>query len=505
MKEDLSSTIEEDVSGKKNDKALAIIKLLCEDGPLLQIKDIARAKEAWIRLQDLYNPKGFTTENLNLKDFFNTTLDDFQSMEEYQVIIALVLNSLGNEYEGFISNITQALRNDSKAYTIKSLFSSLADEARGRKNGHNNSHRLLYIKAKGKSYKRQAFGRYCQHCKLTSHVTSNCYFLFPNKAPKGWKKGNKNNKMNQKDIKVQKNQKNQNRPKDKDALAAVLSSLDPDVLYDSSNMNPHSNPQSNINSNHDSSNSHEYDHLDQDMTENPEIYTMDLDPLLNMNDIPDDQLFDIASDEVCLPLITPNTRAVTNINNSELDQLVTKEHLFDRESKVDFIIDSAATINTIHRMDYFFRYKEINKIISWGKAKSLKAKYQGDILIKYPSGYINIIKDVYYIPELGINLISVDRISEALGITTIFTKDKVSLYKNNQSIIAGYKNNSLYHILFTILYPKEHINACLNNSEPSEFCKWHMRLGHINAIPLGMLLSTMGIAISSHRVSRLEA
>jgi hypothetical protein len=149
IKEDLSSTIEEDIPGKKNDKALAIIKLLCEDGPLLHIKDIARAKEAWIRLQDLYNPKGFTTEYLTLKDFFNTTLDDFQSMEEYlnkvkalvddlkgkdiilpnQVIIAWVLNSLGNEYEGFISNITQALTNDPKAYTIESLFSSLADEA----------------------------------------------------------------------------------------------------------------------------------------------------------------------------------------------------------------------------------------------------------------------------------------------------------------------------------------------------------------------------------------
>jgi hypothetical protein len=184
-----------------------------------------------------------------------------------------------------------------------------------------------------------------------------------------------------------------------------------------------------------------------------------------MNNIPDDQLFGIAGNEVCLPLITPNTRAVTNINNSELDHLVTNNHLLPQEGlKVDFIINSAATINTIHRIDYFFSYKEINKIISWGKAKSLIAKYQDDILIKYPSGYINIIKDVYYIPELGINLISVDRISEALGITTIFTKDKVFLYKNSQSIIAGYKNNSLYHILFTILCPKEYINTCLNNS-----------------------------------------
>jgi hypothetical protein len=65
---------------------------------------------------------------------------------------------------------------------------------------------------------------------------------------------------NQKDIKVQKNQKNQKGLKDKDALAAVLSSLDHDILYES-NMNPNSNPYLNTNSNHDSTNSHNNDHL----------------------------------------------------------------------------------------------------------------------------------------------------------------------------------------------------------------------------------------------------
>ena len=97
-----------------------------------------------------------------------------------------------------------------------------------------------------------------------------------------------------------------------------------------------------------------------------------------------------------------------------------------------------------------------------------------------------------------------DRISKALGITTIFTKDKVSLYKNNQSIIARYKNNSLYYILFTILYPKKYINACLNNLELSKFYKQHIRLGHINTIPLGILLSTIGIAISSYKLEEYK-
>lgn len=160
IKEDLSGPIDESSTGTKNNKALSLLQLLCEDGPLLYIKDIYSAKEAWARLEDLYNPKGFTTEFLTLKEFFNNTLNQFNSMEEYlnkvkalvddlkgkeillpnQVIIAWVLNSLNDDYEGFISNITQSLRKDPKAYTIESLFASLIDEARGREDSRSKPH-----------------------------------------------------------------------------------------------------------------------------------------------------------------------------------------------------------------------------------------------------------------------------------------------------------------------------------------------------------------------------
>ena len=109
-----------------NDKALANIRLLVEDGPLLQIQHINTAKEAWESFKNLYSPKGFTSEFLICREFFNTTLDKHSSIEEYlnkvkqlsdqlkakslelpkQVIIAWVLNNLTEEYEGIVSNIT---------------------------------------------------------------------------------------------------------------------------------------------------------------------------------------------------------------------------------------------------------------------------------------------------------------------------------------------------------------------------------------------------------------
>lgn len=67
--------------------------------------------------------------------------------------------------------------------------------------------------------------------------------------------------------------------------------------------------------------------IKQDITKNPKIYTLqaiDPDLLLNINNIPNNQLFNIAREEVYLPIITPNTRADTNISNNKLDHLVTK-------------------------------------------------------------------------------------------------------------------------------------------------------------------------------------
>lgn len=182
IKEDLYMPIEASSTGVKNNKAISLLKLYCDDGPLLYLKDIESAQEAWLRLEALYNPKGFTTEYLTLKDFFNTILNDFHSMEEYlnkvkslvddlkgkgielpnQVIIAWVLNSLNDDYDGFIQNITQSLRNDPKSYTVETLFSSLIDEARGReaymdKGSHYTNIMMLKHNKHYKSYKNRPF------------------------------------------------------------------------------------------------------------------------------------------------------------------------------------------------------------------------------------------------------------------------------------------------------------------------------------------------------------
>ena len=91
------TALEKDEDASKSKKALATILLLCANGPLMNIKDCKTAKAAWAKLEELYNPRGFTTEFLTLKEFFDTSLENFSSMEEYLHNILLVDDLEGKE------------------------------------------------------------------------------------------------------------------------------------------------------------------------------------------------------------------------------------------------------------------------------------------------------------------------------------------------------------------------------------------------------------------------
>lgn len=490
VREDLLSTIEGNSQEPKNSKGVAIIKLLCEDGPLLYIKDISNATEAWNKLENIYNSKGFTTEFLTLKRFFNTSLDDFDSMEEYlfevkalvddlkskeivlpkQAVMAWVLNSLSPEYEGFISNITQALRHDPNSYSTENLFSSLIDEARGKENNN----KLLFTqkerKGSNKAYKKLGKGNFCQHCKLSSHRTDSCFFLFPDKAPKGWKIK-----------KNQKNQKNQQK-QSKEALITSLSKIDTSDLLGSSDKASQSPPSDNHQVNITSDSSHQVNTIGECGEDHPMPNLDDeIDQMLDNN------LFNDM--EVCLPCYNykyPYKKAVTD---NQLDGLVEKEY-----SDITLILDSAATINTVSDIKYFYSYKKVNKTVNWGKARTLKVKYQGDIYIRYKTGYIYHIKDAYYIPELGINLLSIHKMPDNIA---LFSGNETNLYTSNKEYIAtGYKRNNLFELKASVLYPRNNNNSIYITREENTLYKWHTRLGHIGLIPLKIILDNKGIKIS---------
>lgn len=210
VKGSLSDAIEEGVTpkGEIDQKALANIRLTIEDGPLLQIRYSKTALEAWKLLKNLYSPKGFSSEFLICKELFETTLSKYSSMEEYlnkvkqltdqlkakgielpnQVIIAWVLNNLTSPYEGFVTMVTQSYRTNSSTINLENLFSNLLDESR-RQVSKDQEIALVTGSRRPRTNQTNRIhkNKYCKKCRTTTHSTKDCFYLFPEKAPKGFK------------------------------------------------------------------------------------------------------------------------------------------------------------------------------------------------------------------------------------------------------------------------------------------------------------------------------
>jgi hypothetical protein len=480
-----------------NDKALANIKLLVEDGPLLQIQHITSAKEAWESLKNLYSPKGFTSEFLICREFFNTTLDKHSSMEEYlnkvkqlsdqlkakqlelpkQVIIAWVLNSLTDNYEGFVSNVTQSLRNNAESFTIETLFSNLLDESKRQDNkDYNNNTQILHTQYKGKKPYKITKGKYCKNCKLPSHDIKDCYFLFPNKAPKSW-----NKRLNSLNNYYQNNNSKDPHPRDqRDENIDVLYTKTPEKSLDEHNLD----------------------------FENIEDY--------NFEDI---QVFNTIT-------TTLNNNNNNNITNSSLDKLIPIfEDLTSKKTSIEqikvfniqthnnytanFILDCAATRHIITNKEYFYSFDQCNKRVNWGNARSIDIKGTGNVYIYFIDTKLKcVLKNCLYMPELGINLISQGELNKETA--TLLTYKHIILKQGNKLITKGEKIQNLYYLPIKVLSSKENVlysnnsnnstnSTTTNKLNTNNKLLWHQRLGHIHYNNLNKLEeSTVGFNNSNN-------
>lgn len=108
-------------------KALSLIRLTLDDGPLLQTRFINNPLELWTSLKDLYESKGFSSEFILSKDLINNTISNNKgNLEQYinsftrinnsliskaiklpdKFLVALLLNNLNKDYDYIVANIT---------------------------------------------------------------------------------------------------------------------------------------------------------------------------------------------------------------------------------------------------------------------------------------------------------------------------------------------------------------------------------------------------------------
>ncbi len=180
------------------------------------MRHISKPYEVWKALENLYSPKGFSSEFLLCKELFDTTLEKSNNkMEIYlnqvkrlhdqltaknviipeKVIFARVLNNLSPNYETLITTITQSIRvNGSGSIKLEKLFSNLIDESKRLKHKDSGETALHTTKQKSK-YKPYNANKVskksnksitCEHCHKKGHKIEKCWMkhseLRPNKS-----------------------------------------------------------------------------------------------------------------------------------------------------------------------------------------------------------------------------------------------------------------------------------------------------------------------------------
>ncbi len=548
-------------------RARTMLRQHMERKPLQLCKSCTTAKQIWDKCKANYQKFGFKTNFLLYRTLNSTKLSSFSSMEDYlnsiqeiadtleannqrlhqHHLMSHTLYNLNTDYDTFTSGIVSALRKDPDAYTFDTLCEALLDEARGKEGDEELALNLV------SSSKQQKSKAYCSCCKKKGHKIDQCWFNNPELAPATWKSKQQPNKQpNIQPNKVVKNKSNKYTSKNnwknkKEALLALISSLS-----ESENSSPEPETINMVNIPVDSASILE------------EIPTDSTSLLEDISQSHRNLVEELSSDEemeVYIPKIPKIPITISYTNNTTLDRLsvgnavampkykqqyrnnilMLKNHqVFHILEENTFILDSGATISTTCSRKYLINYIPIKKYVLWGNAKKLLVRGKGDMIVKYKDTQkIDIYKGTYYIPELGINLISIKQL-----------KNKVVTFNNNQVLIQDNTGQTItrgkigQNGLYTLdiqpasnihIYTARNIagntarsiakntakntakniagNTARNIATKSlriiknveELIKWHKRLGHASTIPLIQFLRKQGYYIPYKIIQAREA
>ena len=153
-----------------------------------------------------------------------------------------------------------------------------------------------------------------------------------------------------------------------------------------------------------------------------------------------------------------------------------KEFEANSESENVWYLDNGASNHMTGRRDYFKTMDEtITGKVRFGDDSRIDIKGKGSILFVSQNGDKKILADVYYIPDLKSNIISLGQATES-GCEVRMKEEQLTLCDKEGKLIVQAKRskNRLYKVIMNIVDLK-----CLQAAAKPESTIWHARLGHI--------------------------
>lgn len=141
-------------------------------------------------------------------------------------------------------------------------------------------------------------------------------------------------------------------------------------------------------------------------------------------------------------------------------------------------------------------------MVKIGNDTRMEVVAKGSIMMQI-NGIIQVISDVYYIPELKSNLLSIGQLQEK-GLAILIQDGTCKVFHSRRGLImqTNMSGNSMFYLLASMA--QKH-SMCLQTEEVSkkEAHIWHCRFGHLNHKGLKTLsYNKMVVGLSSQKLTK---
>lgn len=207
------------------------------------------------------------------------------------------------------------------------------------------------------------------------------------------------------------------------------------------------------------------------------------------------------------------TQEAKNTETQEAEDLMMHEVIFLNERNMNlqefetnmagentWYLDNGESNHMTGNRNYFRTIDEtITGKVRFGDDSRIDIKGKGSVLFVSGDGEKRVLADVYYIPDLRSNIISLGQATES-GCDVRMRGEYLTLHDKDGKLITRAKRsmNRLYKVLMEEARPK-----CLQSEVLSESDRWHARLGHIGRDSMkNMMRKELVIGIPSVGISR---
>jgi hypothetical protein len=171
-------------------------------------------------------------------------------------------------------------------------------------------------------------------------------------------------------------------------------------------------------------------------------------------------------------------------NNEEEMMLMAKNEQSNNTKDEIWYLDSGCSNHMIGTKEWMFDFdSSFRETVKLGNNSKMDVMGKGNVKLCI-GGKVLVITNVYYLPGLGSNLLSIGQLQEK-NLTVVFKNDECQIFHQDKGLLlkTQMSPNRMYVVYAPVILP-----MCLQAAKLDESQLWHIRYGHLSINGLNVLI-----------------